>query len=32
MVEELEKLCGKISLTRGENKGLIICERELAGG
>jgi hypothetical protein len=32
MVEELEKLCGKISLTGGENKGLIICERELAGG
>ena len=32
MAEELEKLCGKISLTGGENKGLIICEGEIAGG
>jgi hypothetical protein len=32
MAEEIEKLCGKISLTGGENKGLIICEGELAGG
>ena len=32
MAEELEKLCGKISLTRGENKVLIICEWELAAG
>jgi hypothetical protein len=32
MAKELEKLCGKISLTGAENKGLIIYEREIAGG
>jgi hypothetical protein len=32
MAEELEKLCGKISLTGVENKGLIIYEGEIARG
>ena len=32
MAEELEKLCGKISLIEGEKVGLIICEGEIADG
>lgn len=32
MAEELEKLCGKITLTEGERVGVVICEGEIADG
>ncbi|XP_059446458.1 uncharacterized protein LOC132178004 [Corylus avellana] len=32
MADELEKLCGKITLTEGERVGVVICEGEIADG